>query len=180
MTVDEAANRLSTVERGVLDTLRRFNLPAGSINTFAGGIAPYRPQTMPPSMMSGPSFAGRSSIRVEGLRPEQLAALTAAAMAKGATGVAPPSFTSSVADSVRRVLVPRAFDQAKREAELLAHAAGGQLGHLLTLNISPAQFDQQQPFVSQAYYESAPRVLPTTNTTVTVNASWMLIPGPRQ
>lgn len=181
MNVEDAASRLATIERGVADTLRRFNLPAGSVQTFAGGITPYRPQNGPPSMMSGPTFAGRSTIRVEGLRPEQLAPLTAAALAKGATGVAAPTFSSSVMDSVRRTLVPKAFELAKRDAENVARAAGGQLGRLLTISIAPAAlFEQQQPYVTPMYYENSPRVLPNASASVNVNASWILIPGARQ
>ena len=180
MNVEDAASRVAAIERAVADTLRRFNLPPGSVQTFAGGIMPYRPQNYSPSMMAGPAFAGRSTIRVEGLRPEQLAPLTAAALAKGATGVAAPSFSFGAVDSVRRTLVPKAFEAAKRDAETAARAAGGQLGRLLTLSVAPFPFEPQQPFVTPTYYENAPRVIPNASASVNVSASWILIPGPRQ
>jgi len=180
MTVEDATSRLATIERGVLDTLRRFNLRAGSVQSFSGGVAPFRPQNMAPSMMGGPSFAGRSTIRIEDVRPEQLAPITAAVLAKGVTGIAPPSFSSSVADSLRRVLVPGAFAQARREAETVARAAGGQLGRLLTLNVTPTPFEPQQQYLNTPYYENGPRVIPNTNLTVSVNASWILVPGEKQ
>jgi uncharacterized protein len=182
MTVEDATNRLATIERGVLDTLRRFNLPTRSVHSFAGGVAPYRPQNISPSMMGGPTFAGRATIRIEDLRPEQLAPITAAVLAKGVTNIAPPSFSSSVADSLRRILVPGAFAQAKREAESVARAAGGQLGRLLTLSITPTPpFEQQQhQFVNPPYFENSPRMIPNTNLTVNVSASWILVPGAKQ
>src|SRR5688500_5746084 len=34
MTVEDATSRLATIERGVLDTLRRFNLPTRSVHRF--------------------------------------------------------------------------------------------------------------------------------------------------
>jgi hypothetical protein len=42
MPVEDAGSRLVAVERAALDTLRRFNLPAGALQGFNSGVAPYR------------------------------------------------------------------------------------------------------------------------------------------
>jgi len=62
----------------------------------------------------------------------------------------------------------------------VARAAGGQLGRLLTLNVPPAPFEPQQQYLNTPYYENGPRVIPNTNLTVSVNASWILVPGEKQ
>ncbi|MFL5616778.1 MAG: SIMPL domain-containing protein [Gemmatimonadaceae bacterium] len=175
MSVEEASSRLAAVDRAVQDTLRRFNLPAGSVRSYVGGVAPYRPQNMPSSMMGGPTFSGRSTIRVESVSIDQIGPLTAAALAKGATSVLPATLVASASDSIRRSLIPKAFETARRDAEVLAHAAGGQLGRLLTLNVSPMPSDFQQQLVSGPYYENGPRPIPNPMLMLNVNASWLLV-----
>ena len=176
MSIEEASTRLAAIDRAVQDTLRRFNLPPGSVHSYVAGVVPFRPQNMSSNMMSGPTFSGRSTIRIESVGIDQIGPLTAAALSKGATSVMPPTLVSSAADSIRRLLMPKAFEAARRDAEVLARAAGGQLGRLLNVNVSPSASDfQQQQFMSVPYYENAPRVIPNPTITATVSASWLLV-----
>lgn len=178
MSVEEAGNRLASVERAVLDTLRRFNLPASAIQTFNGGVAPYRSNM---SSSASPSFSGRSSIRVELTRIDQVAAVSGAALAKGASLVSSPIFTLSTSDSLRRSLVPQAFQQARREAETLAAAAGGHLGRLvdITEGTNPFEFSQQAQagYISTMVYDSGQRSVPSSSLVVSVTTRWLLLPG---
>ena len=181
MSVEEAGNRLGVAQRGVLDTLRRLNIPSSSIQTYDNGISPNRSSSMPPGMMGGPSFTGRSVVRVELSRADQVAAVTSAAMAKGATFAAPPSFTVAAADSVRHTLIPRAFEQARRDAEVLARAAGGHLGRLVDLSApqTPIIGEQNAIFVNSYAYDNGPRAVPNTTISVTVTARWRFVPDAR-
>jgi uncharacterized protein YggE len=179
MSVDEAASRLPVVEKAVLDTLRRLNLAPNAIQSFNSGIAPYR-NNMNPSM-SGPSFAGRSMIRVEVSRLDQIPAITAAALAKGASFISSPAFAYSGADSLRRALLPQAFQMAQREAETLARAAGGRLGRLIDVSTttSPNFFNEgnQQMFISTMGYDNGQRMTPSATVLVSVATRWVLIPN---
>jgi uncharacterized protein YggE len=179
MSPAEAGSRLASVERAVLDTLRHFNLPASAIQTVNGGIAPYRSNMSP---ASGPSFTGRTSIRVELTRLDMLPALTGAVLAKGATFVSPAFFTFSGADSVRRALIPQAFQAARREAQTLAAAAGGSVGRLLDLSagMSPSSMSEQvqSVYFSGMMYDNGQRIAPVTSVIVNVTTRWLLV-GPR-
>jgi len=179
MSVEEASSRLPVVEKAVLDTLRRFGLAAGAIQSFSSGITPYR-NNMNPSM-SGPSFAGRSMIRLELSRLDQLPAITAAALAKGATSISSPTYSFSGADSLRRALVPQAFQQAQREAEVIARAAGGRLGRLIDVSTTSAPnfFNEanQQVFVTTMGYDSGQRMTPAATVFVNVATRWVLVPN---
>jgi uncharacterized protein len=182
MSVDEAASRLATVERAVLDTLRRFNLGADAVQLYNSGIVPFRSQNMPPAMMNGPSYSGRSFLRVELPRLDLVGPISSAAIAKGVNFVAPPTFTSSTADSMRRSLIPKAFEQARHDAEALARAAGGHLGRLVDVSApqSSSFSDQSQQFFVNAYmYDNGPRSLPNTMSSVTVTARWIFISDAR-
>jgi uncharacterized protein YggE len=183
MSVEEAASRLAAVERAVLDTLRRLNLPASAIQTFTSGVTPYRDRMSP---SSGASFSGRSSIRVELSRLDQVPVVTSAALAKGATFVSPPIFTLAAADSVRRALIPQAFQQARRDAEAMAAAAGGRLGRLLDLGTGGSQAvayaeqaQAQAMFVTNMMYDTGQRSTPNSTVSVTVTTRWLLVPGGR-
>ena len=178
MTVEEASSRVTTVQQAVLDTLRRLNLPAGSVQSFNSGVVPYRNQMNP--MAGGPSFSGRASIRVETSRLDLVPAITGAALAKGATFVSPPIFTASAADSVRRTLLPQAFQQARREAEALAAAAGGRLGRLVSTTSSQTGLDfveraQSLAFSANMIFDSGQRIAPTTTVAVIVTTCWTLL-----
>jgi hypothetical protein len=177
MSVEEASNRLVAVEKAVLDTLRRFGLPANAIQSFSSGVAPYR-NNMNPSM-NGPSFAGRSMIRVELTRLDQLPAITSAALSKGASFVNSPTYTYSGADSVRRALLPQAFQTAQREAEVLARAAGGRLGRMLDLSSTsgPNFINEanQQIYMNSMGYDNGQRMIPSSTVTVSVTTRWVLI-----
>ncbi|MFI5256425.1 MAG: SIMPL domain-containing protein [Gemmatimonadales bacterium] len=178
MSVDEAGARLATVERAVLDTLRRFNLGSDAVQSYNSGVVPFRTQNIPSAMMNGPSFSGRSFIRVDLPRVSLVGPVSGAALAKGVTFVAPAIFEASSADSVRRVLIPRAFEEARRDAEALARAAGGHLGRLVDVSApqSPS-FAQanQQIFVNAFMYDNGPRTLPSTTSSVTVTARWIFL-----
>jgi uncharacterized protein YggE len=180
-SIDEAGSRLAATERAVLDTLRRFNLPAGAIQTYSGGVSPYRGQGMGPSMMNGPSYTGRSTVRVDLPRADLIGPATAAALAKGATfGV--PTFIASAADSVRRTLMPRAFDAARRDAEALARAAGGRLGRLVDVaSTQPISLNEQNQaiYLTAFTYENGPRATPNTTVIVNVTTRWLFIPDAR-
>jgi uncharacterized protein len=177
MSVDEASSRLPIVEKAVLDTLRRFGLPANAVQSFSSGVTPYR-NNMNPSM-GGPSFAGRSMIRVELTRLDQLPAITAAALAKGASSVSAPTLTYSGADSLRRALLPQAFQQAQRDAEALARAAGGRLGRLVDVSNAPSpnfyNEANQLVFINSMGYDNGQRISPSATVTVNVNARWVLV-----
>jgi uncharacterized protein YggE len=181
MSVQEAGSRLATAQRAVLDTLRRMNLPASAIQSYDNGVTPFRSSNMPPGMMSGPAFSGRSVVRVELPRTDLVSAVSAAALAKGATFVAPPMFTAGAADSVRYALIPRAFEQARRAAESLARAAGGHLGRLVDLNApqGPIIGEQNSIFVNSYSYDNGPRAIPNSTVVATVSARWLFVPDAR-
>ena len=181
MSIEEAGNRLASAQRAVLDTLRRLNLPASAIQTYDNGVMPYRPSNMSSNMMTGPSFSGRSVVRVELSRVDLVSPASAAALAKGATFVAPPTFSISASDSVRRILIPRALEQARRDADVLARAAGGHLGRLVDVSApqGPTIGEQNQLFVNSYMYDTGPRSVPNTMVSASVTARWVFVPDGR-
>jgi hypothetical protein len=82
---------------------------------------------------------------------------------------------------VRRVLLPRALEAARRDAEAIAAAAGGRLGRMVDVSAPQAQgpFGElnQQVYFNSTYFDSGPRPAPNSAVTTTVTARWILIPN---
>jgi uncharacterized protein YggE len=91
-------------------------------------------------------------------------------------------FTLAATDSVRRILLPQALQQARRDAEALAAAAGGRLGRLLDVSTGTNQgtnyADQAQAvFMTNMMFDTGQRSIPNSVVNVTVTTRWLLVPG---
>ncbi len=82
---------------------------------------------------------------------------------------------------MRRALIPQAFQQAQREAEALARAAGGRLGRLLDVSTTgaPNFFNEsnQQLYISTMGYDNGQRMTPSASVLVNVTTRWLLVPN---
>ncbi len=74
---------------------------------------------------------------------DRVGAVIDAAIKKGATNIAGLLFYSSNVDEARRGALGQAIENARRDAEVMARAAGGQLGALIEL--ASQQFDVIRP-----------------------------------
>jgi uncharacterized protein YggE len=181
MTADDASSRITALERAVVDTLRKTVGNRGNMVSIGYGVAPYRNANGPAAMMGGAAFVGRGVIRVELDHAEDLNRVTSAAAAKGGSPTGNPAYSSSAADSIRRIAMAKAFEQARGDAEALARAAGGRLGRLVessSTNPGNAYLDAiaNQPLFISAYgYDTGPRAVPTSTVTATVTTKWELI-----
>ncbi len=120
-------------QRAVLDTLQRLGVAADQLQTANLQVSPemvYPGQGLPPKV-SG--YVARNSVRVEVLKLEQTGILVDAGLAKGATGIGGLNFYSSKASEARRDALAKAVIAAKLDAEVMAKAAGYQLGALLEI-----------------------------------------------
>ena len=84
-------------------------------------------------------FVARNTIRVEVSDVANVGKAIDAAIAGGATEIAPIQFSGPNMPDARRNALRMAVAEARREAEVLAEAAGGSLGKLLSLTSAPAQ-----------------------------------------
>jgi uncharacterized protein len=78
-------------------------------------------------------FIASNSVRVRTDQLERVGAVIDAAIKKGATSVVGLMFYSSNVDDARRTALAQAVENARRDAEVMARAAGGQLGALIEL-----------------------------------------------
>ncbi len=158
----DAAAQMSRIQTQIIDTLRSLGFRAPSVTTLNYGVTSFQPQpvrsasdpTREPERLAA-MYMSRGSIRVDVTRLERLDQIAAAALAKGATGIATPSFSSTTADSARREAIVNGARQARAAAMAIAQALGGSLGKLIELTSNASwvpRFRQQQ----QTYMDLGP------------------------
>lgn len=178
-TAAEAGTRLMQTERTVLEAMRAAGLGADQLHPTGYGVLPTHPPRSAgtPGEPTGLLYLGRTAIRVEVQQPEQIRVVTAGGAGAGATLVGEPRFVYTRADSVRQALLAEAMAEARREATAIAIAAGGRLGRLLSVGMTP-MYDppQSQPFLPlDMPFSTSPHPAPDLLVTVQANTTWELL-----
>lgn len=129
-----ASQQNATVVKAVLDTLRTaFRLTERDMVTSGYSL---QPQLVYPGEGKAPQVVGfiaTNSIRVRTEQLDKVGSIIDASIKKGATSIAGLSFYSSNVDEARRTALAQAVENARRDADVMARAAGGQLGALIEL-----------------------------------------------
>ena len=129
-------------------------------------------------------FTARNSIRVRVLRVDDVGKIIDAALAGGATDITSVVFGAASIEDARRSAMTEAVRQARADAEILASAAGGRLGRLISLSASSGLPPGYGPYMVEARLTSAIASVPTTlsprDLLVSAQASgrWEFVPGP--
>ena len=178
-TVAPAAADNARRQRAILDTLRSLGLGSDQLATLNYSVSPemqYAPNQTP--KVTG--YIVRNTVRASLHRIEDVGKVIDAVLAKGANEISSLQFTSSKADSVRRVAMAEAVSNAHADAEAIARAAGGSLGQLLeaTTSAPPRPF-QEVAFGKAQMAAAAPTPIEPGEQTisVTVMARWAFIAG---
>ena len=82
-------------------------------------------------------YTARNTIRAEVRRLDDLGRVIDAAIGAGATNVSSIQYLASNTDQARRTALSDAVKQARSDADVMARAAGGTLGRLLSMNTGP-------------------------------------------
>lgn len=177
-TVGPAASENARRQRAILDTLRSLGLGSDQLSTLNYSVSPemqYAPNQTP--KVTG--YVVRNTVRASLRRIDDVGKVIDAALAKGANEISSLQFTSSKADSIRRVALAEAVADARADAEAIAKAAGGSLGQLLEATTS----SPPRPFQEIALGKAMPAAAPTPiepgeqTISVTVMARWAFVAG---
>jgi uncharacterized protein len=132
-----AASDNARISMAVLSSLRYHGV--GDDQMTNGGYSVY--QDFEKGDRTKPrGFNARNTIRVEVPRIETVGSVIDAGLGAGAANVAPIQYGTGDLSIVRRVALKNAAAEARRDAEVLADAAGGSLGRLLSMssgNLNP-------------------------------------------
>jgi uncharacterized protein YggE len=168
----------------VLAAVRAAGVAREQVGTMNYSVSPsyrYYPDSRKPELTG---YDASNTVRVDVRSVDLVGRVIDAALGAGANNISGISFYASQLDSVRREAMAAATTDARLSAEVMARAAGGTLGPLISLTTQ--MNDGPRPYVMQAMAmrgkaadESTPVVAPTEQT---VNASvigrWQFLPGP--
>jgi uncharacterized protein YggE len=178
-TAAAAAADNASKQNAVLNSLRSLGLPNEQLSTAGYSVTPeYRYQPNQAPTLVGYTVTNTIVADVRDLK--LLGKVLDAALTNGANLISSLDFYASNTDAARRQAVSDAVAKARAEAEVAARAAGGQLGTLLSLNISGGNQGPPPPrpmmMAARAGAESTPINPGEQTLTVSVYASWHFLP----
>jgi uncharacterized protein YggE len=161
------ATRVSAVRAALL----RQGVPDSSIATSGYAVELERNYGSPRAAADSlPRYIARNAVRISLRDLDALGRLIDTALVAGASEVSRLSFSSSAAASVRGRALEIAVQQARADAEIAARAAGGRLGRLLQLRITPDARALAYMMLEQSAY-SAPEPTSINPTDISVRMS---------
>lgn len=180
-TAQEASRLNAAAQTSIIAALRAAGIPQASIRTGGFNVAPkqeYIPETR--------------TWRVDGYRVSNIVTVVIepvakagevidAALAAGANRVAGLSFEIKDPTSAREQAMRQAVERARREAELVATAAGGRIVGLIEINVSSFEPSPPRPMMEMARMsadaESTPISEGTQPVVVNVTTRWEYAPS---
>lgn len=180
-TAAAAASENASKQSSVLNSLRALGLPNEQLSTADYSVTPeYRYETNKSPTLIGYTVTNTIVADVRDLK--LLGKVLDAALANGANMVSSLDFYASNTDAARRQAVSDAVAKARAEAEVAARAAGGQLGTLMSLNISgnsppPPYPPRPMMMAARATDASTPINPGEQSLSVTVFANWKFVPA---
>ena len=188
-----AASANASKMTAVFQALRGAGLTQADLTTSGYSVG-QDPRTMrmgmpfgaPPGPAVPVEFLARNTVRAVVRRLDDTGKVIDAALAAGATSIASVQFSSPSADEARRSALATAVAQAQRDADVLARAAGGTLGRLLSMSAG-GPGGSAMSYASDTNFsyaiEAAAMAYPTminprdVSVSVSVFGRWEFIPG---
>ncbi|MGH7651559.1 MAG: SIMPL domain-containing protein [Gemmatimonadaceae bacterium] len=180
-TASENARRVAAI----ISALRATGLTDQQVRTAGYSLTQVYeyPKNAPPKLTG---FSARNGIRAEVRRLNDVGQVIDAAISAGATDISSIQFLASSTDSARRVALADAVRQARTDADVMARAAGGSLGRLISMSSGFVQPAGGQVYLDQVVVtgavmsrNSAPTPIAPGELTVvaTVSARWDFVGG---
>lgn len=179
-TAEKAVAETAAKYRTVQDALRNAGITPDDAPSLSFTVSPQWEwdQSSGRSILKG--YAARHVIRVRVRRLEGIGKAVDAAVQGGADEVQNITFSSSRYESLREQALATAVENARRDAGIMAKAAGGRLGQLVEAAESqpPPRDRPQMEFMAMksAPVPASTEIAPSEqDITVTVNTRWRFI-----
>jgi uncharacterized protein len=176
----EAATQNAAVVATAMSALRAAGVTADNLTNQGYNVEPAYED----NGRRRNGFIARNSIRAQIDGTNQAGRIIDAALAGGATEITSVQFGAPHLDDARREAMKDAVRRARADAELIAGAAGGALGRVISLTAASGTQNPYGQFTLSAVMTSGgapvPTVLSPRDITVSASASgrWEFIPGP--
>jgi uncharacterized protein len=179
-TAQEAAQANAALQTRIIEAVRKAGIPAASIRTSGYNVAPrqeYIPETRT-WRVDGYQVTNLVVIVVEPV--SKAGEVIDAALTAGANRVAGLTFEVKDATAAREEAMTKAVERARREADIVARAAGGTVAGLLELSVTSMD-NTPRPMMEMAMMRSEAAQTPisegTQSVMVSVNTRWAFQPA---
>lgn len=156
-TAAQASAENARKQQAVIDALQALGIARDRISTMSYTVTPEQ-RFLPNQGDTVPRIIGyrvTNTVRVEVHQLDRVGAVLDAAIAHGANAINSLDFWAADQDSARHVALAQAVARARADAEVMARAAGGRLGALLSLTTAQTFVPRPGPLMSAARMEGA-------------------------
>jgi uncharacterized protein len=173
-----AAQENNRKQTAILAAIRALGIPAAQIQTLNYSVMPIQRYDAKTQRVVIDGYQVSNVVQVVTDKIEQAGPIIDAALTNGGNRVAGLDFLVKDRAKAQETALTKAVESARRQAEVAAKAAGGQIGELIELNIN--EYDQPQPraVMAMAKMEMADASVPTpvsegmTTIVVSVTTRW--------
>jgi uncharacterized protein YggE len=181
-TAADAASQNATRMSATMSALRQAGIAAPDISTQGYSIE----QAYDNQGRHRGGFTARNALLVKVNQIERIGAVIDATVAAGATEISSIQYGSGSMDETRRAAMTEAVKRARADAALIANAAGGTLGRLISMTSSSNTPPGYGRLMNEAVLTSAMSPAPPTSVIApsdlsaiaTAYGRWEFVPGP--
>lgn len=172
-----AAAENNKKQTAILAAIRALGVPSSAITTLNYTVMPVQRYDEKERRVVMDGYTVSNIVQVETDKLEQAGGIIDAGLSNGANRVAGLDFLVKDAAKARDAALALAVESARRQADVAAKAAGGQIAELLELNISDFERPEPRPMLAMAKMSSA-EATPTpiseglSTVVVTVSTRW--------
>ena len=169
-----AAADNSKKQTAVLAAIRALGIPASAISTMNYSVSPVQRYDEKDRRVVLEGYRVSNIVQVETDKLEQAGSIIDAALNNGSNRIAGLDFLVKDAAKATDAALTQAVESARRQADVAARAAGGQITELLEVTVN--DFERPQPrqvmtMAKIAAADSSPTPISEGTTTVTVSVS---------
>lgn len=173
-TAAQAAAENNRKQTAILAAIRALGVPAAQITTLGYNVSPIQRYDDKERRVVIDGYQVSNIVQVITDKLEQAGPIIDAGLANGANRVAGLDFTVKDASKARDSALAQAVESARRQAEVVAKAAGGSLGELLEINVNDFERPEPpRPMMAMAKMEGSDTATPLSEGTTTVAISVM-------
>lgn len=161
-------------QTAILAAIRALGIPAAQIQTLNYSVSPMQRYDEKERKVVIDGYRVSNIVSVETDKLEQTGAIIDAGLANGANRVAGLQFLVKNRDSAQEQALKQAVESARRQAEVAAKAAGGEVAELLELSINDFERAEPMPMMAMAKMADgagAPTPIAEGTTTIAVSVS---------
>lgn len=148
-------------QTAILAAIRALGIPAAQIQTLNYSVMPIQRYDEKTQRVVIDGYRVSNIVQVETDKIEQAGPIIDAALTNGGNRVAGLDFLVKDRAKAQETALTKAVESARRQAEVAAKAAGGQIAELLELNINEYERPQPRAVMAMAKMEMADASAPT-------------------